>query len=318
MSTVTLKKISELTGLSIRSVKRAIKGEEGISEARREEVMKAVRELGYVPNIAARNLRLRQSNFVGIFYSASNMSQVLHRKMTELQQLLESKDIFTIFGLLKDDEVGLRSDLEKWAGLAETVIFLSWNTAWDPEKVLSFMPQQFIFVDAPEIKGFHSIELDRSSGISDGVRHLLKDGRSRIARCGDVRWRQDGFTQAFGKEFANIQCFHLPILPASFENGYAVGAELLEKKVDAVFFDTDKMACGFLKYCWKYNIRIPDEIAVIGFDDEAWDIYSCPSLSTVAHPISEVNEAIAELIFAPRKKPEKKIFKTRFIKRESV
>ena len=78
------------------------------------------------------------------------------------------------------------------------------------------------------------------------------------------------------------------------------------------------MAFGFLKYCWQNHLRIPEDIAVVGFDDEYWDAYSCPSLSTVAHPTEEMTAAISNLIRSPETERQCLHFKTRFIRRESV
>jgi len=104
----------------------------------------------------------------------------------------------------------------------------------------------------------------------------------------------------------------------NFEDGYKFGEKLVKSKADAVFFDTDRMAFGFLKYAWEKGVRIPDDIAVVGFDDDPWGSFSCPSLSTVAHPIAEVNEKIVELAEQRSSAPSTVIFPTKFIKRQSV
>ncbi|MCK4981643.1 MAG: substrate-binding domain-containing protein, partial [Victivallaceae bacterium] len=82
--------------------------------------------------------------------------------------------------------------------------------------------------------------------------------------------------------------------------------------------DTDRMALGFLKYAWKNGIKIPEDISVIGFDDDPVGTQSCPALSTVAHPIEEMNNKIIELINRKVKTGESFVFSTKFINRESV
>jgi LacI family transcriptional regulator len=78
------------------------------------------------------------------------------------------------------------------------------------------------------------------------------------------------------------------------------------------------MALGFLKYAWKNGIKIPEDISVIGFDDDPFGIQSCPALSTVAHPIEEINNKIIELIEQNSGSGEDFVFLTKFINRESV
>ena len=97
---------------------------------------------------------------------------------------------------------------------------------------------------------------------------------------------------------------------------HAVGR--FDAGADAVFFDTDRMALGFLKYAWKNGIKIPEDISVIGFDDDPMDTQSCPALSTVAHPIEEMNNKIIELIEQNAKTGEDFVFLTKCINRESV
>ena len=318
----TLKHIAELTGVSIRSVNRALQGAPGISDAKRKRILDTASELGYTPNIAARNLRLKRNNFIGIVVPDSGQKSesflsVTSRKINELQLLLERAGYFTLFGVNTGRPEDLRQLLEQWTGLVSTVIFFSWNRKWKGRDIAGQLPLQYIFVDLESDFGHHMV-IDRAPGIYDGIRFLLDRGCSRLARCGNVASRDAGFNAALQDlSGRSITHHHYPAV-CNFEEGFRIGDELTTKHFDAVFFDTDRMAFGFLKYCWQNNIRIPDEIAVIGFDDEQWDICSCPSLSTVAHPIGEMNNAILELVKDPHPEPCRQQFKTRFIRRESV
>ena len=91
---VTLKQISEEAGVSIRTVNRALKEQSGISDVKRQEILEAAARMGYIPNIAARNLRLRKSNFVGIV-TGTNENDIFIRKSHDLQQRLEVHGFFS-------------------------------------------------------------------------------------------------------------------------------------------------------------------------------------------------------------------------------
>lgn len=323
MSAATLKKISELTGVSIRSVSRALHGDGGLSGEKRSLVLATAARIGYTPNIAARNLRLKQNNFVGIVVPDTGGKNepagtiVTSRKINKLQLKLEQDGFFTLFGINTGKAEDMRNLLKQWTGLVSSVVFFSWNSQWHQEEILGKIPLQCIFVDLSADFG-HRMIIDRAPGIYDGIRFLLEHGCSRLARCGDISSRDLGFNAALqGLPGRTIIHRHYQ-LPSNFEDGFQIGAELIAEHYDAVFFDTDRMAYGFLKYCWKNRIRIPEDIAVIGFDDESWDAYSCPSLSTVAHPTEEMTAAISELIRSPEKERQCLHFKTRFIRRESV
>ena len=317
---VTLKQIAEEAGVSIRTVNRALKEQTGISDVKRQEILDTAAHMGYIPNIAARNLRLRKSNFVGIV-TGTNENDIFIRKSHDLQQRLELHGFFPIIGLLQNSPETVRTMLSEWAGMVDTVAMFAWGE-WLPENVLVSLPQQFIFVDCkivPRNCGFHQIKIDRSSGIKDAILFLLESGRSRIVRCGSIGDRAEGVEKAF-RSFRGGSAEKILIETggSEFEDGYNLGKSLMESKADAVFFDTDRMAFGFLKYAWEKGVRVPDDIAVVGFDDDPWGNYSCPALSTVAHPIAEMNGRIVELAERRPAAPETIVFPTKFIKRQSV
>jgi len=303
--------------VSIRTVSRALKNQPGVKPEVGRNVLELARHLGYTPNVAARNLRMNRSNIVGIIVSQNYKNSVSGRKVNDLQKRLEEQGFYPLFGLLPSDSVELRQMLQEWSGLTNTVVFLSWHHQFDPAIAFPGLPQQFIFVDIPEISGFHSLSINRACGIREAIRHFVDSGRRSIARCGNISSRELGFAQSF-YDCAEKKVTHFYFeIDTDFESGINVAPQLFAKNVDAVFFDTDRMAYGFLKYCWKHGIKVPEQIAVIGFDDDPWCEYSCPSLSTVAHPIAAVNKKIVELAVAPSN-PQKIEFPTRFIKRESV
>lgn len=317
---VTLKQIAETVGMSIRTVNRALKAQGGISDIRRQEILTAAARMGYVPNIAARNLRLRKSSFVGIV-TGTHEYDIYIRKSHDLQHRLELQGFFPIIGILQEDQDAVRAMLSEWAGMVDTVVLFNWGE-WLPEKVLASLPQQFIFVDCSSVSpkcGFHQIIIDRSSGIKDAILFLLESGRSRIVRCGNIHTRVKGVEEAF-RSFrgGRAEKILLETGASNFEDGYKFGDKLMKSKADAVFFDTDRMAFGFLKYAWEKGVKIPDDIAVVGFDDDPWGNFSCPSLSTVAHPIAEVNEKIVELAEQRSSAPATIVFPTKFVKRQSV
>ena len=191
-----------------------------------------------------------------------------------------------------------------------------------PEVLREFekMPQHFILIDNNiDTELCSRLLIDRSTGIKDGILHLAKNNRRKLARCGNIATRELGLRKAF-KELRNRKKMDFVYLEASpnFEEGFAIGDKLMASGADAVFFDTDRMALGFLKYAWKNGIKIPEDISVIGFDDDPVGTQSCPALSTVAHPIEEINNKIIELIEQNAKDGKDFVFSTKFINRESV
>ena len=318
MSQITLKELAERANTSIRSVNRALKGQSGLGKDKRAEILKLASELGYTPNIAARNLRLQRSNFVGIL--SGNLTNNVHlRKLYNLVQKLEEHDYFPLLSMEPQDVETASQMFREWSGFVNYVVVLG---GLKPEVLAVFeeMPQHFIMIDNEMASENNSrILIDRSTGIKDGILRLAKNNRKKLARCGDISSRQLGLTKAFNelKSTKKIDFVHFES-KSDFEDGFTIGDKLMASGADAVFFDTDRMALGFLKYAWKNGIKIPEDISVIGFDDDSMGTQSCPALSTVAHPIEEMNNKIIELIKQNAKIGEDFVFLTKFINRESV
>jgi len=318
MSRITLKELAERANTSIRSVNRALKGQDGIGKDKRAEILNLASELGYTPNIAARNLRLQRSNFIGIL--GGNRGNNIHlRRLHMLVQELEEHDYFPLLAMQPEDVETVTQVFREWAGFVNHIIVFN---SLKPEVLKEFekMPQHFILVDNNIDSNVCSrLLIDRSNGIKDGILHLAKNKRKKLARCGDISSRQLGLKKAFKElqENNKIDFIHFES-KSNFEDGFAIGAKLMASGADAVFFDTDRMALGFLKYAWRNGIKVPEDISVIGFDDDPIGLQSCPALSTVAHPIKEINNKIIELIEQNAKGGEDFVFSTKFINRESV
>jgi LacI family transcriptional regulator, galactose operon repressor len=318
MAQITLKELAEHANTSIRSVNRALKGQNGLGKDKRAEILKLASELGYTPNIAARNLRLQRSNFVGIL-SGNPINNVHLRRLYNLVQKLEEHDYFPLLSMEPQDVEMASQMFREWSGFVNYVIILG---SLKPEVLAAFekMPQHFVLIDNEmPSENCSRILIDRSTGIKDGILRLAKNNRKKLARCGDIHSRQLGLKKAFNElqDSKKIDFVYFES-ESNFEDGFAIGDKLMASGADAVFFDTDRMALGFLKYAWKTGIKIPEDIAVIGFDDDPIGVQSCPALSTVAHPIEEMNNKIIELIEQNVKTGEDFVFSTKFINRESV
>ena len=316
MTRMTLKQLAELSGFSIRTVNRVLKNQGSVSEEKRERILSLAAQYHYVPNMAARNLRLNRRNFVGILFSGIEV-EVFAQKIGDLEERLSSAGYYPILGAPGSNSEKMTEILRDWSGMADYIIVMT-HTA-DLPSFPENQPLQFIFVDCPPLPGCHSIRIDRTSGVRDAVHYLFSKGRRKILHCGNLANRKEGVIRAFEEipQDTDAEMLFLQ-LQGEFKSGYDHGARIMATGADAVIFDTDRMAAGFLKFAAQHGIDVPKRIAVIGFDDNTFTKMSFPSLSTVAQPIEEINSCIMDII---EKNPEERIsatFRTRFIPRESV
>ncbi|MCA1808497.1 MAG: LacI family DNA-binding transcriptional regulator [Kiritimatiellia bacterium] len=316
----TLKHVADRAGVSIRTVTRVLKDEPGTNPETYMRVRSVVDELGYIPNVAARNLKTSSITMVGVVAPGNPKSEFITRKRAALQKRLENEGRYLLSGTLRETEDQLRDMLKEWIGLTRDVVFLAWPNEFSTARVLAGLPMHFVFVNCLDERAYDHVLIDRAVGVYEGVQCLLRTGHRRIAHCGtNMRERRHGFEGAFDRP-AGGQVVKLLIKTPhmDFEDGFAAGPRIMEQQADAVFFDTDRMAYGFYHFAREQGVRIPDDISVIGFDDEPGADYACPPLSSVSHPIAAISEQVCEMIKQPAAATREVMLPTYFVRRESV
>ena len=321
MAGITLKQLSELSGLSIRTVSRVLKGQAHVIPEKRDLILELARKHHYIPNMAARNLRLNRTNIVGII-CANMMQEVSVKKLHDLVMQLEACGYYPLIGRLDCNPENIRHMLTEWSGVTNHVVVMpsvTEDVSTEIVDILRQYPLTVIFIDQKGVEGCHTLNINRATGNRSAIIHLIRSGRKKILRCGDVGTRDSGLAAAFEEtalserpEFIRIK-YH-----SDFKEGMELGPRIMESGADAVFFDTDRMALGFMNYAAAHHIPIPERIAVVGFDDDNSGHMIYPALSTVAHPIEELNRAVISIIRSKSQKIVKKSFDTKFIRRASA
>ncbi|HBP07074.1 MAG TPA: hypothetical protein DD673_10320, partial [Lentisphaeria bacterium] len=162
----TLKMVAEAANVSIRTAGRALSGSGPVKSEVAKRVLAAARELHYVPNAAARNLKQQASRIVGIISGKSFFNECGQRRVRMLEEALREVKHYTLLGGLPGSQEELNELLRSWTGIVEAVIFLAWPPGWNAER-LSSLPIRFLFIDC-ELSGdgYDRIETDRTSGVA--------------------------------------------------------------------------------------------------------------------------------------------------------
>ncbi|MBQ6352280.1 MAG: LacI family DNA-binding transcriptional regulator [Lentisphaeria bacterium] len=316
MAGVTLKKLAELSGLSVRTVNRVLKDQGDVAPEKRELVRRLAREYKYIPNIAARNFRLRKKNIVGVLTCDHLSSEADRQKVADLERRLLGAGYYPLLGSSRGD--ALRRALEEWNGTVDFVVSFRHPQSPEALKAPEDFPCTFIFVDCPAGEPYHRIAINRECGIAAAYRCLTGEKCRRIVHCGTCGLRRgfvDRITSALSgsAEFAPITTAHCEL-----EDGFAAGDAIMRSGADAVFFDTDRMALGFYRYAWAHRIRIPDDISVVGFDDDPFARVLPPPLATVAHSVAEIAQTIVEIVTSAPDHPVRRTLDTRLVRRDSI
>ena len=202
MAQITLKKLAELSGLSIRTVSRVLKDQANVIPEKRELVLELARKYHYQPNMAARNLRLQKKSFVGIL-SSNFQTEVFLQKVNDLERRLFSAGFYPILGRPDNFSSDFHKMMQDWSGVMDYVVVFELPPHHSELDLRSF-PLDFILVDRGLHPDHHCLMIDRASGVCEAIEHLIRTGRRRILHCGMNPSRKTGVLRAFeelGTEF---------------------------------------------------------------------------------------------------------------------
>lgn len=305
----TLEEVAARAGVGRGTVSRVINGSPRVSDATRAAVEAAVAELGYVPNTAARALAANRTDAIAMvvpepetrFFSEPYFSDILkgvgaQLSDTEMQLLL-------IFAGSDRERRRLAQYLA--AHRVDGVLLVSVH-ADDPLPDLLSQLEIPAVISGPrsEHETLPSVDSDNYGGGRSAVEHLIERGRTRI---GTITGRLDvygaqrrvvGYRDAL--EEAGREVDERLIVPGDFteEGGRRAMTELLTRcpDLDAVFAESDVMAAGARQVLREAGRRIPDDVALVGFDDSAIARHMDPPLTSVRQPIEEMGRAMIDLL----------------------
>jgi LacI family transcriptional regulator len=279
-----------------------------VAERTRTRILAAIEELAYQPNLLARSLVNRATNTLGVvasgleYYGPSRTLVGIERQAAELGyslllSLLHDPQSAAVDYVL-DDLLARRVDGILWA-----VHEIGDNRAWlRPERLRSLPPIVFLTMERrPQTM---VISTDNRGGAALAVQHLLEQGRRQIGIItGPLEWwearqRLQGWRDclaAAGLRSDDALIFQSDWTAAGGERAYH---HLLARRrnLDAIFACNDQMALGALRACHFDGRRVPDDLAVAGYDNMPESAYLIPSLTSVRQHLADVGRvAVQEL-----------------------
>ncbi|MFJ9180339.1 LacI family DNA-binding transcriptional regulator [Streptomyces sp. NPDC102360] len=305
----TLEEVAARAGVGRGTVSRVINGSPRVSEATRAAVEEAVAELGYVPNTAARALAANRTDAIALvvpepetrFFTEPYFSDVLRGVGAELADT-EMQLILTFAG---SDRERRRLAQYLAAHRVDGVLLVSVH-ADDP------LPDLLGQLEIPAVvsgrrsaaETLPSVDSDNYVGARSAVEHLLSRGRTAIAHIAgrlDVfgaQRRVDGYRDALVDSGRPVDERLIVEGHFSEEGGRAAMSELLAARpdLDAVFAASDVMAAGARQALREAGRRIPDDVALVGFDDSAIARHMDPPLTSVRQPMEEMGRAMTDLL----------------------
>lgn len=270
----------------------------------RERVQRAVERLRYAPHGAARSLITRQTHTIGVLLP-DLFGEFFSELIRGIDRAARKRGYHLLVSSSHSDRAETRAMLRTMRGRVDGLLVLSADL--DARTLEANLPAQLpaVLVGGAGNGSFDAIRFDNYGGASHMVRHLVSVGYSRIAfvtgpsKNLDAAERLRGFRDAVA---ARVGVSALEI-PGDFreETGYRAAARLLRSKPRpaAVLAANDAMAIGLLCAFRELHVRVPEDIALAGFDDIPMARYTTPPLTTVSVPIADLGtRATARLLQA--------------------
>ena len=301
----TLADVARMAGVSAKTVSRVVRGNDYVSEKTLERVQQAIKETGYIPNRAARSLASDRTGVVGIIIP-SIINPFYPEVVSGIEHICLEHDynllMFNTLGDNRREREALRYLREN---RADGVIFQcpAITVVDEFEEALMHHRAAVVLGSYPLSVPTGIVRLDIRDAISQVLDHLVQVGRRKLAYIGPqndtyaVSERLNGITEA-------AERFDLPIEYAftgtDVKDGYQTTMKLLEShpEINGLICYHDLLAYGALDGCIDLGVSIPEQVAVVGFDDISYSALKRISLTTLRVPKFALGVQAANLLFS--------------------
>jgi LacI family transcriptional regulator len=307
---MNLDDIARKAGVSRATVSRVINKKGYVSPTTRARVSEVIEREGFTPNPAARMLVTQRTRTIGIVIphlpnALFDESRYFSALLQGITQVTHDRDYGVLLWLEQPGDSEnrfykriLQSRLMDGLLLASTLL----DDMLVTKLLETGMP--FTMVDKPPVHEdrITYVSIDNETAVINVIRHFVSLGRRKIATITGNQHHIDGVSRLIGYR-NGLEAFGIPYNPAlvsesdfSFQQGYLSMKKLIGQDFDALFAASDMTALGVLKAMNEVGIRVPEDVALIGFDDLPTALSATPHLTTVHHPIMEKGARAAELL----------------------
>ena len=331
---VTLEEVARLAGVSRATVSRVVNGSPRVSADVRRSVESAVEHLGYVPNRAARSLVTRRSGSIAVVITEPTgrlfSDPFFPRLLRGVSATVSARDIQVVL-LMPDTVADSRRTADYLvAGHVDGALLVSLHGDDPLLGRIAAAQIATVVVGRPlHDAGVSYVDVDNRGGARTAVDDLIVGGRRVIASIGGpanmvaARDRLAGYRDAVARAGLGVDPTLEAVADFTQDGGEAAMRHLLATRpdLDAVFAASDLMAAGAMAVLDAAGRRVPDDVAIIGYDDSPVAATARPPLTSVRQPIEEMGQESArlllELVDGADRAPRRIILTTELIRRAS-
>ncbi len=314
---VTSRQVAKRAGVSQTTVSFVLNNVESanISQETRERVLQAMRDLNYVPDAAARSLAKGHATNIGLVlvqpHNQVFIDEYIPNVLTGISQVTRQYGYRILVELIEDStDPNAFSDLIQGKAVGGMIVNHAFPNHDVLQRILPYVEDGFPVVTldnwSPAIA---SVTVDKFGGVRKIMNHLISMGHRRIACISYAPKGHDGHVETREQIYRRVlqenglECDESLIRYGAFdpETGYHTMQELLREVSSlptAIYAMNDMMAFGAMAAIQEHGLRIPEDIAVTGFDDVRLARYATPPLTTMYEPDIEHGRRAGEMLFA--------------------
>lgn len=318
----TIYQVSALAGVSLATVSRVMNKSTRVSDKTREKVLAAMAQLDYRPNSIARSLASNCTNSVGILVSELH-GPFYGAMMSGIESELRILDKHAFIAAGHGDEIREKEGINFLIDRNCDALILHVEAVSDQYLIeLSKGSLPFVLINryVPEIAD-KCISLNNEVGGYLATKHLLDQGHLAFAYISGPLWKSDAKQRLAGHKRA-LGERKLTLSPSLFfegdfrDTGGSLGIEYLlqtKQSFTAVVCANDEMAAGAMKTLREQGLLIPDDVSIIGFDNNMLSRFTYPGLATINYPIIEMGKMAAQWVLKNIYKKGKPEIKNQFL-----
>tara|TARA_Y100000588_G_C14128132_1_gene870308 strand:- start:60 stop:1103 length:1044 start_codon:yes stop_codon:yes gene_type:complete len=300
---VTIKDIAKLAGVSYSTVSRSLNDSELVAEKTRKRVKRIANELGFEFNAGARSLSTSRTGTVGIIYpdDFENFGTHLYYSSLhhQLRRGLEKQELDLIVAFSENSFTG-KNNVKRLItqGKLDGLIIAQTEVDHETLDYIEASKIPYVFFHHPvdlDLGDVDAIYMDHIRGGYIATEHLIEKGRRKllcIAAGQDLEYRQR--SEGFKKALKDHRIPFKEDMIITAKPDFKIVQEMVKdniqriKEADGLFVQTDLMAWGVLEYLKITGVKVPEDIAIVGYDNIELSEYLTPSLTTVHQPREEI------------------------------
>ncbi|WP_100406878.1 LacI family DNA-binding transcriptional regulator [Bacillus solitudinis] len=331
----SIKDVAKVANVSTATVSHVINGTRYVSESTKIKVFQAMKELDYKPNLVAKSLRSRKSMIIGLIVPMqyTDTSNFFFMSIANgIETIVKQKGYNLILGNSHED---IKTEIEQIklfnSQLIDGLIIAPTAESYNEYENLFNGDYPVVFIDRKPLEYAGDLVMANSyQGTLEAINTLIEKKHKKIGfitghlGISTSDERLSAYKFAFEQNGLSVDPLLIKEGSSCFDDGYKIAKELItERGASALFVANNVMTMGALGFINESNLKVPEDVAIIGFDDYDWMKITSPPLSVVEQPAFEMGEQAVRILLdrIENSKPseeEQIILPTKYISRKSV